>query len=892
MSGSSNFNVKKLGAVSAVLAIILMSCGGSSSSSNANRSKNVKLDSEGKCVIEDSDYEKLGESLRALRSAFNDEVSKLADPGTPNSDKLQGSELTGSALDEAVKTAASADEALSAQYATSKQLLESNFQADYSNTKNVFYSGTQKVCDELLKSASDTTNKNSAVSVLNDAVAKALSDYNNTTDLNAARDAYNSAVGVAVDAYRAETGIDPDPIPSLKNAVSSNESPTASATDQDVYLDISWTGNTAVFQLVVPSGLNRNDYNWTYKDSDITANGFDFVDHQFAINFDFGTRITVGVLKLSTNEIWGWKTAEAPEMETTSQTPVPLHAGLSYWNLDGLQRRAQLDWAAAGGDTASYYVAVTQDGYADTRGGDFSVSGVITSNTINPGCNSGSFDLTRTSDSKIVLSVPFSYPEPVTGTPVCDNESTSGADDAVPTLGAVSYQASGYRKFGNSFDRSYLASVDLIVPDGVETDGWSIEVSFPRRGSQVDTGARSRMHPGKLSASIDLYPNSAGGDTDHEVGEFSLIRNGEVIETIGFSYDDAVNVVMENLRSTIYISGPHYAPGGIARFQAYNGLNEPLDDSYTVGVNGNCVSPICNLSFNNFGWNLGLKQGDSGTVYVLKGDVEVFSSNFEFKPTSTFYPYKLVVGVNDDGTIKISVRNSNDGNLVSFDYFSMMGIAIGVSGTSSCQTESTIMNCSGVPRTGQVTLSVTRGSNDPEIVDQFEYALKGQSTPGDGGVSGGNETSTTSATQVGVLILSDLPIIQDKVIAQVLGVDQTELSCDEICIDKILKESNLTGDIYVGSGDGELQKLDSTTKIQLKDLSQLKIEVRPTDGSSAFKSDIVFVGREENGTPGLAVVSSNAKTSVGLWIKLLMGLSVLVLIGLALKFRGRSNQAK
>jgi hypothetical protein len=892
MSGSSKFSVKKLSAFSAVLAIILMSCGESSSSSNANRSKNVKLDAEGKCVIEDSDYESLGESLRALRRTLSDEISKLADPGTPNSDKLQGSELTGSVLDEAVKTAAAADAALLTQYASAKQLLESNFQTDYYETKDVFYSKTQKVCDDLLKSASDTTNENSAVSVLNDAVAKALSDYNNTTDLNAASDAYNSAVGSAVDAYRAATGIDPDPIPSLKNAISSNESPTTSATDQDVYLDISWTGNTAVFQLVVPAGLNRNDYNWTYKDSDISASGFDFVDHQFAINFDFGTRITVGVQKLSTNESWGWKTVEAPEMGTNSQTPDPLHAGLSYWNLDGLQRRAQLDWVAAGGDTASYYVAVQQDGYADTRGGDFSVSGVIASNTINPGCNSGNFDLTRTSDSKIVLSVPFSYPEPVTGTPSCEDGSTAGADDAVPTLGAVSYQASGYRKFGNSFDRSYLASVDLIVPDGVDADGWSIEVSFPRRGSQVDTGARSRMHPGKLAASIDLYPNSGGGDTDHEVGEFSLIRDGEVIETVGFSYDDAASVVIDQLRSTVYISGPFYAPGGIARYQAYNGLNQPLDDSYTVGVNGNCASPICNLSFNNFGWNLGLKQGDSGTVYVLRGEVEVFSSNFEFKSASTFYPYRLVVVVNDDGTLKISVRNSNDGNLVSFDYFNMIGISVGVSGTSACETESTVMTCSGVPRAGQVTLSIARGSNDPEIVDQFAYSLKGQSTPGDGGVSGGSETNTTSVTQVGVLLLSDLPLVQDKVVAQVLGEDQTELSCDEVCIDKILKESNLTGDIYVGSGDGELQKLDSTTKIQLKDLSQLKIEVRPTDGSAAFKSDIVFVGREENGVPGLAVVSSNSKPSVSLWVKFLIGLSVLVLIGLLLRFRGRSKPTK
>jgi hypothetical protein len=40
---SSNFSVKKLGAIGAVLAIILMSCGGSSTSSNAGKSKNAIL---------------------------------------------------------------------------------------------------------------------------------------------------------------------------------------------------------------------------------------------------------------------------------------------------------------------------------------------------------------------------------------------------------------------------------------------------------------------------------------------------------------------------------------------------------------------------------------------------------------------------------------------------------------------------------------------------------------------------------------------------------------------------------------------------------------------------------------------------------------------------------
>ena len=68
MFGSNNFSVKKLAAFSAVLSIILMSCGGSSTSSNAGRSKNATV-VDGVCVLEQADVDARDASLAKLALA-------------------------------------------------------------------------------------------------------------------------------------------------------------------------------------------------------------------------------------------------------------------------------------------------------------------------------------------------------------------------------------------------------------------------------------------------------------------------------------------------------------------------------------------------------------------------------------------------------------------------------------------------------------------------------------------------------------------------------------------------------------------------------------------------------------------------------------------------------
>ena len=95
MFGSSNSNVKKLSALGAVLAIVLMSCGGSSSSSNANKSKNAVIDN-GQCVLEaddvaardasQADYDSASSTYDAAKSqaydAYYQKVNELRDGNT------------------------------------------------------------------------------------------------------------------------------------------------------------------------------------------------------------------------------------------------------------------------------------------------------------------------------------------------------------------------------------------------------------------------------------------------------------------------------------------------------------------------------------------------------------------------------------------------------------------------------------------------------------------------------------------------------------------------------------------------------------------------------------------------------------------------------------------
>ena len=91
MFGSSNFSVKKLGAFGAVLAIILMSCGGSTTSSNAGRAKNTKLADGTICYTEAERAEAIATAVpREYQAAVPFQAAVAAQEAVAKQDAVVG----------------------------------------------------------------------------------------------------------------------------------------------------------------------------------------------------------------------------------------------------------------------------------------------------------------------------------------------------------------------------------------------------------------------------------------------------------------------------------------------------------------------------------------------------------------------------------------------------------------------------------------------------------------------------------------------------------------------------------------------------------------------------------------------------------------------------------
>ena len=100
--------------------------------------------------------------------------------------------------------------------------------------------------------------------------------------------------------------------------------------------------------------------------------------------------------------------------ETTVPSAVIPHPtfDLSYSTLEGDQRRASLKWTPDAADKEIYFARVTQNGYDTTEGDSKAGDGVITSNTLNPGCEDvGMFEVIRKSDDQLMAIIDFNYPD-------------------------------------------------------------------------------------------------------------------------------------------------------------------------------------------------------------------------------------------------------------------------------------------------------------------------------------------------------------------------------------------------------------------------------------------------------------------------------------------------
>jgi len=222
MFGSSNFSVRKIGALGAVLAIVLMSCGGSSSSSNAGRSKNVALDSTGTCKPDANDIAALDATNKALDDQYDIDMNAVKNPGTPNEDALKDSTLTGDDLTKAKTDAKKADKQLNDDFLNSKKPIANKYESDLVKATSDWQAGISTACTALLATANNTTDATSALSILNAAISAALTAYEAATNATDAMAAYNTAAVAAANAYKTATGLDPNPYPVLKQAVTNS----------------------------------------------------------------------------------------------------------------------------------------------------------------------------------------------------------------------------------------------------------------------------------------------------------------------------------------------------------------------------------------------------------------------------------------------------------------------------------------------------------------------------------------------------------------------------------------------------------------------------------------------------------------------------------------------
>ncbi len=879
MSGSMKLSGTKTVALSAVLAIILMSCGGSSSSSNAGRSKNVALDSAGQCVPDATDIAAIDATNKALEEKYNSDMNAVPNPGTPNQDALQDSTLTGDDLSKAQTDAKEADNQLFNDVLISKRPIADKYESDLVKAASDWQAGISAACRELLATANDTTDANSALSILNTAISAAVADYKNTTDADEAITAYNTAAVAAADAYKTATGLDPVPYPALKQsvtnsiAIGSDAGSSTEPEDTDVTFSVTWRGNIATVDLLVPTGLTASDYALSYSDAKCDGNSAEnyFSRQRLIIDFSRCTSVKVFAGKGGT-DVWGAKLIEKPAVTviTTANDPTGV---VTYETTNGVTR-ALFTWSVPNGNR-TYFARNDQEGYEySTLNSDVN-EGSMYSNAITPGCNAGEFQVVDGTGGQTLLTRAYSVA--ASSTENCDEDSGVEAPSADPTLSEVSYSR-------------LTASVYLVVPDGESSEGWSITTSGISRGSHFDSGAGSRVQAGDTSAAVTFRPNSNGSATDHEVSEFQLVHNGEVVERVPISFDEAMALLIEQLNNQVIVNGPYYQNADVV-FYAYSGSNGLLANKFKVGIkNSTCATAMCDMQLQNTSYTMKLKQGDKGTFVVLDGSTEVVSRDFAYKPIIDQYPYMLSVKQNTDNkSLEISLKfYSLESTDVHLQHISMWGGSIVVTGGGTCETLTFTKTCTGLSGSGQVILSITpNGETDTFILDQFDYQFGAVSAPGGAVGTGG---TTSGGTSSGAVDLAALPLVKDMVVAQVLDANQTEISCDEVCIAAILANAKLTGEIYV-SVDGEpMQKLDSTTKLNVDKSSSMKIEIRPTDGSEISKSEIAFIESVESNATSSTTTQNTNKTASKSWVIILVGLGALILIGYFTVVRARSKK--
>ena len=260
MFGSNNFSVKKLAAFSAVLSIILMSCGGSSTSSNAGRSKNATL-VNGVCVWDADEEQELSDAHQARATVYFEvegEVNALRDDPPHALDDYLEMIFRALGPDQMQWTVDQADAVTKLSERLGKEDQENylkkyeSFQprltaadAAYANVENGLKAST----------AVDCAVKDEKQEEYDNAVAVACSETSNDNQQIDEADC-EAAVTTLTEEFREETGDYPAAeTPDIVESLNSSGSTFADVTSVST-----WEGRTVKVLLVVPPDLLSTNY--------------------------------------------------------------------------------------------------------------------------------------------------------------------------------------------------------------------------------------------------------------------------------------------------------------------------------------------------------------------------------------------------------------------------------------------------------------------------------------------------------------------------------------------------------------------------------------------------------------------------------------------------------
>jgi hypothetical protein len=127
-----------------------------------------------------------------------------------------------------------------------------------------------------------------------------------------------------------------------------------------------------------------------------------------------------------------------------------------------------------------------------------------------------------------------------------------------------------------------------------------------------------------------------------------------------------------------------------------------------------------------------------------------------------------------------------------------------------------------------------------------------------------------------------LPLNVNQVASQVISGDQTEIACNQTCIDSILARAGIAGEVFVEIDGGGEVLLDGATMVKLGAGSKdLKISVKPSDGTDAVEFSVALL-RQQASSAGSDMSSSSSST---IWIYLLLAVLAIIIVGFVLQRR-------